>query len=355
MKKHTITLFLIGFMTNASLSQEDILLKDYDPVSIYNIPQTAIEKAKFPVIDFHTHPYGKSAEEIEEWVKTMDKFGIKKSILLTYSTGKAFDSIFNIYSKYNNRFEIWCGFDFTGYDQEGWSQKAVKELERCYSVGAKGVGELGDKGEGLFYSKPSPAIGMHIDDVRMKPLLKKCGELGMPINVHVAEPYWMYLPMDVHNDGLMNAYTWRIDTSKENLLLHEELITTLENAVRENPETTFIACHFANCSHDLSIIGRLLETYDNLYVDISARYAETAPVPRYTRAFYEKHQDKLLYGTDMGTQASMYATTFRILETDDEHFYVKDLFSYHWPLNGLDLDDVVLKKLYYQNAKKILR
>jgi hypothetical protein len=97
----------------------------------------------------------------------------------------------------------------------------------------------------------------------------------------------------------MNASDWKIDTSKENILLHAELIKTLENAVKENPGTTFIACHFANCSYDLSIIGRLLETYDNLYADISARYAETAPIPRYTKAFYEKFQDKLLYGFDV--------------------------------------------------------
>ena len=242
----------------------------------------------------------------------------------------------------------------TGYNEKGWSEKAVKELERCYKVGAKGVGELGDKGEGLIYSKPTAAYGMHLNDERMKPLLKKCGELGMPINIHVADPYWMYEPIDVHNDGLMNAAEWKIDTTKENILLHAELIKTLENAVKENSGTTFIACHFANCSYDLSIIGRLLETYENLYADISARYAETAPVPRYTKAFYEKHQDKLLYGTDMGFEPSMYETTFRILETEDEHFYEKELFNYHWPLNGLGLGDTILKKLYYENAKKIL-
>jgi hypothetical protein len=88
-------------------------------------------------------------------------------------------------------------------------------------------------------------------------------------------------------------------------------------------------------------------------VDISARYAETAPVPRYTKAFYEKHQDKLLYGTDMGMDAAMYETTFRILETEDEHFYTKDLFSYHWPLHGLGLPNAILKKLYFENAIKI--
>ena len=337
-----------------SSAQVDILLKDYEPVSIYNTPKASIEKAKFPVVDFHTHPYAKSDLEIQEWLKTMDRFGIKKSIILTYSTGKRFDSIYNRYSKYGERFELWCGFDYTGFEEDGWSKKAVKELERCYEVGARGVGELGDKGVGLFYSKPSPST-MHIDDDRLKPLLERCGELSMPVSVHVADPYWMYLPMDKHNDGLMNAYTWRIDQSQENLLQHSQLVQTLENAVSAHPNTTFIACHLANCSFDLNILGKLLETYPNLYADISARYAEIAPIPRFVKAFFEKHQNKLVYGTDMGIDPSVYETTLRILESADEHFYVKKHFSYHWPLNGLDLDDETLKKLYSDNAKKILR
>jgi predicted TIM-barrel fold metal-dependent hydrolase len=354
MKIYTIIFLSVAFISTTVKAQEDILLKDYDPVSIYNIPKTKIAKAKFPVVDFHSHPNPQSEQEIREWVKTMDKFGVAKSIILTYQTGKSFDSIVNLYSKYGDRFELWCGFDFTGYNEKGWSKRAVKELERCYKMGARGVGELGDKGLGFFYSKPTPTQGMHADDERMKPLWEKCGELGMPVSIHVADPMWMYEPMDVHNDGLMNAYKWRIDTKKEGLLTHGELIATLENAVREHPKTTFIACHFANCSHDLEILGSLLGKYDNMYADISARFAETAAVPRYTKRFYEKYQDKLVYGTDMGNDPEMYELTFRILESEDEHFYDKTISSYHWSFNGLGLSDEVLRKVYNENAKKIL-
>ncbi|WP_273568920.1 amidohydrolase family protein [Maribacter halichondriae] len=355
-RKFLFAFLLLAISGISVIAQDSLLLKDFDPVSIYNITKTTVDKAKFPVIDVHTHPDPKSKEEIEEWVRTMDRMGIKKSLVLTYSTGKRFDSIYNLYSNYGDRFEVWCGFDYTGYNEPGWSKKAVKELERCFEAGAKGVGELGDKGEGLFYSKPSPpAKGMHIDDERMQPLLKRCGELGMPVTVHVADPYWMYLPMDKHNDGLMNAYQWKIDTTKKDLLLHNELVKTLENAVRENPGTTFIACHLANCSHDLDIIGGLLDAYPNLYAEIGARYAELAPIPRRAKAFFEKYQDRLLYGTDMGNSADMYRTTFRILETADEHFYDNDRFSYHWPLNGFDLSADILRKLYHENAERILK
>ena len=351
-----LSLTLLTTVTALCRAQDvdKLLLKNYRPRSIYNIPVSRVSKAKYPVIDMHTHAYAKTAQELAQWVKTMDQTGIEKSIILSYATGAAFDSIYAAYKKYPNRFEVWCGFDYTGNDQPGWPEKAVRELERCYRAGARGVGELGDKGLGEFYSKPTPGYGLHIDDARMKPLLQKCAALKMPISIHVAEPYWMYEPMDSTNDGLMNAYTWRIDKSKAGLLGHAQLIKTLENAVRDNPKTTFIACHFANCEHDLTILGGLLDKFPNLYADIPARYGETTPIPRFMAAFYKKYQDRLLYGTDMGMNAGMYATTFRILEIFDEHFDEHNQFSYHWPCNGFGLDDKILQKVYRQNALRIL-
>lgn len=335
-------------------SPEELLLKDYRPNSIYKIPRTVVEKAKYPVIDMHAHVYAKTPEEIARWIRVMDEVGIDKVIVMTQTTGKAFDEIYAKYAKYPDRFEVWCGLDYTGYDKPGFGPAAVKELERCHNLGACGVGELGDKGQGLFYSKPTKAIGMHLDDPRMDPLLQKCAELKMPVNIHVADPYWMYEPMDAKNDGLMNAYKWRLD-NKPDIVGHSGMIDILERSVKRHPRTTFIACHFANCSHDLNRLGRLFDKYPNLYADISARYAETAPIPRFTARFYDKYQDRLVYGTDMGFSTGMYRLTFRILESADEHFYAWDQFSYHWPLYGLALSDGVLKKVYRDNAIKILR
>ena len=347
--------FFYLFPVDAQTNPEQLLLKNFRPKSIYKIPQTIIEKARYPVIDMHSHEYAQSPAEVGQWVKTMDEVGIEKTIILSYATGARFDSIYQAYTgRFPGRFEVWCGFDYTGYDQPGFGPDAVAELVRCFKKGATGVGELGDKGKGLFYSKPGPpAWGMHLDDPRMDPLLEKCAELNMPVNIHVAEPKWMYEPMDSTNDGLMNAYTWRVDV-KPGVVDHEGMIAILERALKRHPQTTFIACHFANCSYDLNKLGRLLDKYPNLYADIAARYAETAPIPRFVKKFIETYQDRLLYGTDMGLEKEMYQVTFRILESTDEHFYEIELFGYHWPLYGLGLSDTVLKKLYRQNALKIL-
>jgi predicted TIM-barrel fold metal-dependent hydrolase len=334
-------------------SPDTLLLKDYRPLSLYKIPVTQIPRAKFPIIDMHSHPYAKTTAEIDAWVRTMDEVGVEKTIILTMATGAEFDSINQKYSKYPDHFTMWCGFDFSGYDKPTFGPAAVKELERCHSAGAHGVGEIHDKGKGLRSGK-SNAPGMHPDDPRMDALWEKCAELGMPVSLHVADPIWMYQKMDCHNDGLMNAYYWRLD-NQPGIVGLSGMVDILERTAARHRNTTFIACHFANLDYDLARLGEVLERTPNLYADISARYAETAPIPRFAAQFYEKHASRLVYGTDMGFDSAMYRTTFRILESLDEHFYEIEQFSYHWPLNGFGLSDTILKQVYHDNAAKLLQ
>lgn len=333
-------------------SPETILLKDYKPKSIYKIPITEVPKAKFPIIDMHSHAYAKTAEEITEWVKNMDKVGIEKTIILTGASGQKFEDIHHKYAVYPNRFELWCDFDCTGYDQPGFGPQAIRALEKCHETGARGVGELHDKGKGLV-SDTVNAFGMHPDDARMDSLFERCGQLGMPVSLHVADPIWMYEPMDNTNDGLMNAFHWRLD-NQPGIVGHSGMVDILERTLKKHSHTTFVACHLVNLSYDLERLGQLFETHPNLYADISARYAETAPIPRFVAKIYAKYADRLVYGTDMGFDKEMYRVTFRVLETWDEHFYKHDMFGYHWSLNGFGLTDEVLRKVYRANAEKIL-
>ena len=353
---YSLILILQAISSVVCFSQDvnSLKLKDYHPVSIYKIPETEVKKARYPVIDMHSHDYPKTDAGVKEWIKTMDEAGISKTIILTYATGASFDSAVARYQPFKNRFQVWCGFDYTGYDKPGWEAHAIAELVRFYKKGARGVGELGDKGLGEFYSKPVKGWGLHIDDPRMEPLLQKCAELHMPVSIHVAEDAWMYEKSDSTNDGLMNAAQWKVDMSKKGILNHDQLIATLENAVKENPKTVFIACHLANCCSDLNRLGKLFDSYPNLFADIAARYGEIAPIPRFVNSFITKYANRIVYGTDMGMGYEMYKTTFRILETADEHFYEQDLFNYHWPLYGLSLTDEVLKKVYHENAEHIL-
>lgn len=332
---------------------DSLLLKDYKPNSIFNIPKTVVNKAKYPAIDMHMHgPRGEgnldSIALIQ--IKNMDATGVQKTILFC-GTGKTFDKYAAVYGKYPDRFELWCGFDLTDFDKPGFGPAAIAELERCVKMGAKGVGEITDKGSGLANANGS---AIHMNDPRMDPILEKLADLKLPINVHTGDPKWMYEKMNANNDLLFEAYYFRLD-NKKNILNQEEVIAALNQALKKHPRTTFIACHFMNLTYDLDQLGKMFDKYPNLYADCSQREAYIGSIPRFARQFMEKYADRLVWGTDQGYSLPMYRNSFHILETLDEHFYAWDVSNTRWCLYGLGLSDATLKKLYRDNALKILK
>ena len=351
-------LFLLFFSASILVSQAQqrpmkvpgfetkLLHKDYRPKSIFKTPQTLILKAKYPAFDMHMHaPRGGNLDSTATaLLKNMDESGIQKTILFC-GTGKEFERLAAVFGKHPDRIELWCGLDLAA-----GTAPALVELERCVKLGAKGVGEISDKGDGLRGSNPA----MHIDDPRMDPILEKLADLKLPINLHMGDPMWMYEPMDNHNDLLFESLYFRLD-DKKNILDLAAMTTTLENAVKKHPRNTFIVCHFLNHTYDLDVLGKLFDKYPNLYSDVSQRESYVAAIPRFAKQFMEKYADRLVYGTDQGYSLSMYRNTFHIWETLDEHFYAWDVSNTPWPLSGLGLNDATLKKLYRENALKILK
>jgi predicted TIM-barrel fold metal-dependent hydrolase len=330
-----------------------LLLKDYRPHSIFKIPVTPVDRAKFPAIDIHEHDDGATDAEIQRWISDMDAVGIERSVLLASRAGKAFDSVVERYGKYPRRFALWCGFDYTRLGQPDFTASVIAELERCHRLGATGIGELMDKGRGL--GSTSTTLGVHIDDPTMDPVLEACADLRMPVSIHVAEDAWMYEPMDQTNDGLMNGWNWRV-AKDPGVLMHDEMIGTLERAVAKHPRTTFIAVHLANCCADLGRLGAMLDKYPNLHADLAARFMELAATPRAVSRFLEKYQDRLLFGADYANAIDVVSIRiiFRLLETADEHFYNPKQMQYHWPLHAWALPDSVLEKIYRGNALKLM-
>jgi predicted TIM-barrel fold metal-dependent hydrolase len=331
----------------------NLKLVDYKPVSVFKIPQSDIRQASFPVIDMHSHAYVDSVEELQQWVRDMDENNIEKVIVHTGTYGEEFDALYDLYKGVSDRFELWCGIDMSSWGTPDFPAKAVEELERCWRKGAKGVGELSDKGLGEKLSRKVAEPGLHFNDDLLVPVFSKCAELGMPVNCHIGDPVWMYEELDAHNDGYMNAAEWKIDMSKPGILGLYEVVATMAEACEKNPKTTFIACHFLNIGHDYEYLGKILDSHPNLYIDNSARHLESSATPRATKKFYEKYADRIVFGTDNNPNSTMYRLQWRILESEDEHFYSRSQ-TYHWPLHGIGLEKDVLEKLYRKNALKIL-
>ena len=357
----------------AQVLPDQLLLKDYRPKSIYKIPVTDIKKAKFPIVDVHHHARAKTPQEVEAELKIMDAVGVETTVAFC-GIGAAFDAGYALYSKYPKRFSVWCGLDMSDVDQPGFGPATLKELERCRKAGAAGVGEITDKGMGIGgqlggaanWQGTRPAggggsgprgvpakQGLHPDDPRMDQVWQKCADLGMPVNLHMSDPYWSYLPQDRFNDGLMNGFSWRLD-NKPGIMGHNDLIQSLDKTLGKHTRTTFITCHLANLDYDLGRLAQMLDRHPNHYADISARFAETAAIPRSASQFLKKYAHRIVYGTDMPYTQEIFSTTFRIMESMDEHFYANDLyfnFNYHWPMHGFGLPDEALKKIYGETAR----
>ena len=118
----------------------------------------------------------------------------------------------------------------------------------------------------------------------MDPVFERCGQLGMPVNIHVADPIWMYEPMDNRNDGLMNAFHWRLDNQPD-IVGHSGMIDILERTVKKHSSTTFIACHFANLDYDLERLGRYSKDIPTCTPILPRDMRKQRPSPALYRSF----------------------------------------------------------------------
>ncbi len=329
---------------------DTILLKDWAPKTSLVVPETLVPKAKYPAIDVHAHVNARTPEEVSAWLRTMDEVGIEMTVVLTGATGAEFDQLADLYLKpYPNRFQLWCGLDATDFVEPDYPERASTELARCYRKGARGIGELSDKGWGYGRSSNLPRNKrLHPDDPRLDPFWNKAAELNLPANIHVADHPSCWTPLDVFQErtpDYQHFSQWGKDVPS-----YQELIDIRDRTVARHPKTRFVACHLGNQGNDLATLSKTLDKYPNLYLDISARDYEVGRAPRAAVKFLTKYRDRVMFGTDMGREKSMYQSYWRLFETADENMPGRVGWRYY----GLDLPTPSLEALYRGNAKKLL-
>jgi predicted TIM-barrel fold metal-dependent hydrolase len=280
----------------------------------------------------------------------MDAVGVETTVVLTGATGAAFDRLVDLYLKpYPNRFQLWCGLDTTDIENADYPERAAAELERCRWKGARGVGELSDKGWGFGRNTGAPrAARLHADDPRLDLFWNKVAQLKMPATIHIADHPSCWAPLDVFQErtpDYQHFSQWGKDVPS-----YQELIDRRDRAVARHPKTLFIACHLGNQGNDLATLGKALEKYPNLYLDISARDYEVGRTPRAAAKFLTRYRSRVMFGTDMGREKTMYQSWWRLFETDDENMPGRVWWRYY----GLDLPAPALEALYRGNAKKVL-
>ncbi len=328
---------------------DTIALKDHAPKSSIVAPETVVDKARFPAIDVHTHVLARTPQDVAEWVRTMDEVGIEKSVVLTGATGAAFDRLADLYLKnHPTRFQLFCGVLLTDLDQPDYPERAAAELVRCFKKGARGVGELSDKGWGYGPAGMPRPKRLYVDDPRLDPFWRTCAELKIPVTIHVSDHPSAWQPLDVYQERSPDYQ--HFSQYGKDVPSYAELLVKRDRAVARNPRTTFIACHLGNQGNDLATLSRVLDTHPNLYLDISARDYEVGRTPRAAVRFLTKYQDRVMFGSDMGREKRMFRAWWRLLESADEYMPGRVGWRYY----GLELPAPVLESLYRGTAAKVL-
>ncbi len=325
----------------------------YEPTSTLVVPEHIVTSAKFPFIDVHSHHWRMAEQDLDQLIREMDSLNMGIVVNLSGRGGKALKDIMDHVnaSPHKNRIAVFTNINIRSIDDPDWVESTVKQLEYDVSVGAKGLKIYKSQG---MRDTDSAGNRVKINDQRLDPVWAKCGELGIPVIIHSADPKSFWDPHDEKNERWLELKL-RPGRKREanDPAPWETIIAEQHDVFKKHPKTTFINAHMGWYANDLGHLGQLLDEIPNMYVGIGAVIAELGRQPRFAKQFFEKYQDRVLFGKD-AYHPEEYYTYFRVLETADEYFPYYKKYHAFWRMYGLDLSDKVLEKLYFRNALKII-
>ena len=354
---HTICLlFLFSSLFGQRREPLDITIsfEDYDPPSTLVVEENPTSSAKMPFIDIHSHHWRMAEMDLDYLMKQMDSLNMGIVVNLSGRGGKKLQDIMkNVKaSGHENRIVVFTNIELRSIDEPDWIKSTLDQLEFDYKQGAKGLKIY--KSQGMT-NEDANGNRIRIDDPRISPIFEKCAEYDWPVLIHSADPASFWEPHDATNERWLELKL-RPNRKREadNPAPFEQIIAEQHNIFKKHPNTNFIAAHFGWYANNLAHLETLLDDMPNMYIELGAVIAELGRQPRAANAFFEKYQDRILFGKD-SYKPGEYATYFRVLETADEYFPYYKRYHAFWKMYGLDLPDDVLEKVYYKNALKLVK
>jgi predicted TIM-barrel fold metal-dependent hydrolase len=361
-----------------------IYLSEFQPKSMLKVPVTMIERAKFPVIDIHTHYTAAAVNtngvpmsekmtfraEPADLLAVMDRRNIRTLVDVTGGFGQGLvDTVQKYHVPYPDRFIIFTEPWYPKTNQPGYAQFQADAIEKAHKAGAQGLKILKTLGLYLRENVTSGPL-VNIDDRRFDPMWEACGSLGMPVLIHTSDPDAFFLPTNRFNERfeeLSHHPSWSF--YGRDYPPKRELIEARNRVFARHPRTQFVALHVANHGEDLADVAALLDRLPNVHVGTAARLNELGRQPRNSRKFFDKYQDRIMFGTDATPPPygnatpqqiygdKLYQIYYRFFETEDEYFDYAPAPTPpqgRWQIYGIGLPDSILRKVYYQNAARLL-
>lgn len=362
---------------------KSLQLKDFEPRSMLHVPENKVPRSRYPLIDVHTHLSHKAKEikgvgigETMRYSATadavlplMDRKNIRMMVNLTGGVGKGLEEVVQKFPKaYPDRFVTFTEPWWERINEPGYSQFQADQIARAHEAGARGLKIL--KTLGLYLrERISEGPLVKVDDQRFDPMWEACGSLNMPVAIHVSDPEAFFLPIDRFNERFeeLNEHPdWSF--YRGDFPSNAEMLEARNRVLARHPKTQFIMLHVGNNAENLTYVAECIDRFPNMHVEIAARIGELGRQPRSARKFFDKYQDRIMFGTDASPNGKdtpqqlfndqMYEIYFRFLETEDEYFdYAPSRLppQGRWRIYGLGLPDGILKKVYYENAARLLQ
>jgi predicted TIM-barrel fold metal-dependent hydrolase len=324
---------------------------DYRPKSLLVVEEHPVPRARFPVVDIHSH-VAPTPQTIDQIVKEMDSLNLRVLVIASSMMGdrlrQTLSTVQN--SAHKDRFRVMTGIDFENVGP-GWGAKAVSQLESDIRAGAVGVGEI-SKSFGMTIRKPDGSR-LRIDEPELDPVWAAMGRMGLPVFIHTGEPEAFFQQPTYQNERWLELSLF---ADRRNYapgqIDFEALNMQRDNLFRKHPKTQFILAHLGWHANNLGRLAKLLDTYPNVVTEMGAILYDLGRQPRAAHDFFVKYQNRILFGKDVYAPAE-FPYYWRVLETGDEYFdYYRDYHAF-WKLYGMELPDAVLRKVYYQNALRI--
>jgi uncharacterized protein len=351
-----LSLLLAGaaaLAASAAVVAQDLSIRQYKPKSTLVVPAHPVPRAKYPVIDVHSHHSRLTRDDYARVVRDMDALNLRVLVNLSGGSGEEMKGMLAMIaaSPAPDRMVVFANPDFSDIDVPGYGRRAAARLEADVAAGARGLKIFKNLGLSV---KRANGLRVPVDDPELDPLWDACARLAVPVLIHTGEPAPFFDPVDVTNERWLELQVHPQRRRPAGAFpAFEALMTERNRLFTKHRGTTFIAAHMGFHANDLQRLGRMLDAMPNVYVETGAILAELGRQPRFAREFFTKYQDRVLFGKDSWAPPE-YPYFWRTFETADEYFdYYRDYHAF-WKLYGLDLPDAVLRKLYYGNALRVV-
>ncbi len=268
----------------------------------------------------------------------------------------ALDDILTIVHANEGRVHLCTSFSPYKFNEPHFTDDAIRQLNENFSQGAVAVKIWKTLGMEVKNSKGQYVLP---DDPALEPIYRDIADHNKTLIAHLAEPDSCWQPpnpADVDYSYYQHHPEWYMYRHPD-VPSKKQILEARDHLLQQNPKLRVVGAHLGSMEDSLDDIAERFDRYPNFAVDTAARVPHLMVQPSdKVRAFILKYQDRILYATDLeflpkANPKDVDAEWEDQYALDWRYFSTSATFDFEGHrVQGLDLPESVLRKLYHDNA-----